>query len=54
MAPPTPDFKLSNCYKRYIEQDQFADQIAESGNTEFTKTVKQMKDAAKRLSNAER
>ncbi|MBL7041977.1 MAG: DUF1559 domain-containing protein [Pirellulaceae bacterium] len=33
---------------------QFAEQIAESGNTEFTKTVKQMKDAAKRLSDAER
>jgi hypothetical protein len=23
MAPPTPGFKLSNCYRRYIEQDQF-------------------------------
>lgn len=32
---------------------QFADQIAESGNTEFSKTVKQMKEAAKRLSDAE-
>ena len=34
--------------------DQFADLIAESGNKEFSKTVKDMKDAAKRLSNAER
>ncbi len=34
--------------------DQFADLIAESGNKEFSKTVKEMKDAAKRLSNAER
>ena len=31
---------------------QFADQIAESENTEFSKIVKQMKDAAKRLSDA--
>lgn len=30
--------------------DQFAEQIAESGNAEFTKTSQQMKDAAKRLS----
>ncbi len=34
--------------------DQFAEQIAESGNTEFTNTVRQMKDAAERLSDADK
>jgi len=34
--------------------DRFADQIAESGNAELSKTVKQMRDAARRLSDAER
>lgn len=27
MAPSTPDFRLSNCYKRYIDQDPFVAEV---------------------------